>query len=378
MAPTRRLAWPRRPAILALALLVLASCAAPAAPSAPASGPAAAAKPAPASDERALTDFYQGKMMSIIVGAGPGGVYDTWARTVARHLRRYVPGNPNIIVENRQGADGMIAVNHLTNVAPKDGTMLALFPETLIWVALQGARGMEFDFRNLAWIGSLSQVFDACIVASRTGVTSMQDLIGTGRQLTVGGTTPAGRMGYEPLILNQTLGTNFKIVLGYDGAPKVRLGMESGELDGACWNWDSISTTPEWYTGSDPFVRILVTFAEARQVPDEPHFRNVPTAVSLAPNDDARRLMQMAVAPTLMGKPLVMAPDVPAERLAMMRQAFQQVVVDPEFRADVEKAKLLPFLQPADHLQVKEIVDSVFGQPSDVVERFKAILQGSN
>jgi tripartite-type tricarboxylate transporter receptor subunit TctC len=278
-------------------------------------------------------------------------------------------------VENRSAAGGLVALNHLTNVAPKDGTVLAAFPETIIWLALTNAPGVEFDFRQLAWIGSLSQVFDACIVASRTGVTSMQDLIGSGRQLVFGGTTPDGRMGYEPMLLNQALGTTFKVVFGYDGAPKVRLGMESGELDGSCWNWDSISTTPDWYTGADPFVRILVAFAEPRQVAGEPNFQNVPIAVSLARTDDARRLMEMAVAPTLMGKPLVMSPGVPADRLAAMRNAFQQVVADPEFRADVEKAKLAPFLQPSDHTQVKEVVDNVFNQPSDVVERFKVSLQ---
>jgi tripartite-type tricarboxylate transporter receptor subunit TctC len=366
----------RLSAVLA-ALLVLAACAPAAAPRAPAAPATAPEQPGPEQgfDERAVADFYRGKTVSIVVGAGPGGVYDTWSRIVARHMRKYIPGNPNIIVENRSGADGMVALNHLTNTAPKDGTVLVNFPETVIWLALTGAPGMEFEFTKLAWLGSLSQVFDACIVASRTGVTKIQDLIGTNRQLTFGGTGTSGRMHYEAQLLNQTLGTNLKVVNGYDGAPKVRLAMQNGEIDGACWNWDSISTMPEWYTDPDPFVRILVAFADERQLPGDAHFKEIPTAVSLARTDEARRLMQMAIAPTLMGKPHVMAPGTPPDRLAAMRSAFQQVVNDPEFRAEVEKSKLLPFLQPSNHEQVKEVVESVFSQPSDVVEKFKRMLQ---
>ena len=236
--------WLRRSGTLATLLLVLAACfrprprlprrrVPPRRPPPPTSPPPARA--AASGPWRTST----GKTVSFLVGTGPGGVYDTWSRLVGRYLGKYVPGNPNVIVENRSAAGGLVALNHLTNVAPKDGTVLAAFPETdhLVGADERAGGGVRLPSASL----------DRQPVA---GLRRLYRRLADGRDeharpdrqrpaVVFGGTTPDGRMGYEPMLLNQALGTNFKVVFGYDGAPKVRLGMESGELDGSCWNWDS-------------------------------------------------------------------------------------------------------------------------------------------
>src|SRR5438067_5742747 len=288
----------------------------------------------------AVADFYRGKQINLIVGYGPGGGYDTAARVLARHLGRYIPGNPSIVVQNMPGAGSMRAANYLYGIAPKDGTAFALFGSDMALIGLMGTNpSVAFDPRNFTWLGSSSSFAgDAYVLLVRPDAPAKSIAearrLGT-RPLVLAGTGEGARDGDVPKIVRDALGLNIRQVLGYPDSPSIFLAVERGEVDGRMFDFSSVkSNKPQWLKAESGF-HALLQFARIARHPELP---DVPTARELAPNDAARALIEFAETPLLtMARPFAAPPGVPAERARTLQAAFLAAHRDPQFLAEAEQ-----------------------------------------
>lgn len=338
----------------------------------PAAKPGAAApKPVakPQFDEAAVANFYRGKTVTLLVGYSAGGGYDVYARTLARHIGRYIPGNPTVIVQNQPGAGSMLAMNTLYNTSPKDGTVFATFARGLPAEELLGTEGVQFKSAELNWLGSMNEEVSVCVSTANAPVKTFQDVFNT--PLKVGGTGPGADTDFFPQFLNGLLGTKFDVATGYPGGNDINVAMERGEIQGRCgWSWSSVkSTRPQWL--QEPrFINLLVQMALNKH----PELPNVPLVMEFARNLEERQLMRVVFSRQTMGRPYALPPGVPADRVAAMRYAFLMTLQDAQFRAEAEGAKLE--LNPVGGEEINTIVREVLSTPPALVQRLKTI-QGS-
>jgi tripartite-type tricarboxylate transporter receptor subunit TctC len=297
---------------------------------------AAAAKPA--FDEKAVGDFYKGKTVRIIVGFSAGGGYDAYSRLVARHLSKYIPGNPNVIVENMAGAGSILATNHVANVAPKDGTVVGNISGPIILEQLFGTPAVQFDMAKLRYLAVPVEETYLFIVTKKPGVARFDDLLGPkGKQVVVGG-IPGSTVEHAPIIVRDVLGANLKLVAGYKGTADVRMAIESGEVEG----FFNTSTSSK-ITSMDKFKTgewtILAQLGD-EPLPDLPS-PNVPTIPMLAKNDEQRQLLRFGTSvPNQFGKVYLLATGVPSDRALALETAFARAFADKELLADAEKGRL--------------------------------------
>jgi tripartite-type tricarboxylate transporter receptor subunit TctC len=346
--------------LIALVLSVLAGC-----------GPRTAAPGASQgrgqSQAQTVEEFYRGKTVSIIVGLAPGGGFDTVARLVARHLGNHIPGNPSVIVENMDGAGSLLAANHLFSVAKPDGLTAGVINELQVINQLTGTEGVQFDARKYGWIGSVQKDSVACTIRADSPYKTAQDLL---RQdlppLIVGATGPGTSTHDFPKALIGSLGANMRVVSGYGGSAPIRLATESREVEGLCWAYESVlSTAAHWMdTG---FATLIVYQANDPDPRIEQRYPGVPRAEDLAPNEQARRLLRAATAPTGMSKPFLTPPGVPADRLQALQKAFEATMKDPAFKAEAEQAKVeIDFNTGA---ETERIVKEILDLPPDLAAR---------
>ncbi len=343
---------------------------APAAPTAPASTPATPAG-STAADAGPASDFYRGKTLRLIVGFAPGGGYDIWARLLAKHLGRHIPGNPAVIVENKPGAGSMLAANLVYNSEPKDGTAIVTFNSQMVLQQLLSQPGLEFDARRFQWLGSASSGQNACMVRRELGITDARQLIGPGgREVVMGGEAPGSGITDTPAVMNAALGTRFKIIYGYEGASKVQLAVESGEVDGFCLTWDSVlATLKPWF---EPTPLVTVPLIMGDRVPAHPWLKDTAAAEALAPSDQARKLLRAVQGPRAFTFPYAVAPGVPAERVATLRQAVDRAFADPALLAEAERSGLVVEYKSAD--AVTQIVTELLSLDTDTIEAVKRAL----
>ena len=308
--------------------------------------------------EDKVADFYQGKKITLIVGYGPGGGYDQVARLVARYMGKYIPGNPDIIVQNMPGAGSMAAANNLYSIAPKDGTTIGIFGSDIPLVGLLGTNpAVRFDPRKFDWLGSSSSYAnDAFILLVRAGAPDKTLADATrpnGPPLVLGGSGAGGRDADAPKILHDTLGLNIKQILSYPDSPSLFLAVERGEIDGRMFDYSAVKANkPQWLKPGGGF-NILLQFARATRHPELP---DVPTARELAPNSAARELIEFAETPILtMSRPFVAPPGIPAERFDALETAFVAVHRDPQFLADAQKLGL--DISPVDGKDVRDAIE---------------------
>ncbi|HZR99691.1 MAG TPA: hypothetical protein VFE37_13345 [Chloroflexota bacterium] len=343
---------------------------APAAPAAPASTPATPAG-STAADAGPASDFYRGKTLRLVVGFAPGGGYDIWARLLAKHLGRHIPGNPAVIVENKPGAGSMLAANLVYNSEPKDGTVVVTFNSQMVLQQLLSQPGLEFDARRFQWLGSASSGQNACMVRRELGITDARQLIGPGgREVVMGGEAPGSGITDTPAVMNAALGTRFKIIYGYEGASKVQLAVESGEVDGFCLTWDSVlATLKPWF---EPTPLVTVPLIMGDRVPAHPWLKDTAAAEALAPSDQARKLLRAVQGPRAFTFPYAVAPGVPAERVAVLRQAVDRAFADPALLAEAERSGLVVEYKSAD--AVTQIVTELLSLDTDTIEAVKRAL----
>jgi len=308
-------------------------------------------------------DFYKGKTINLIVGFTPGGGYDLYARTLARHMPRHIPGNPNIIVENMPSAGSLTAVRHLDGAAQKDGTVMVTFNPGLLIESKTTPDKVSLDFSSFAWIGSATRDFRVCYAWGATGVKNWDDMMK--RKEFILGSTAKGSGNYiNGAELRKIFGAPVKQILGFPGSAEQRLAIQNGELDGDCGSWNSI---PIDFI-RDNKINTFVRFTEVRY-PEIPE--SVPWIGSFAKSQEQKDLLAMLGAADEVGRPYIMSKQVPAERVAMMRAAFDETMKDQAFMDDITKQRLS--LSPANAAECEAIVAKIAKASPDMVEKAKAI-----
>jgi len=325
---------------------------------------ACAALPASAQDDVAA--FYKGRQLRMIVGSAVGGGYDLFARVVARHIVHYIPGHPSIIVQNQPSAGGVVMTNQLYSQGPKDGTVIGV-PINGLPTAPLLQPGTQFDATRLIWIGSTNREAYVAFVWHTVPVQSIAEL--SSKEVVVGATTPGTTMVDFPLLVNDVLGFKFKVVRGYPGTPQINLAIERGEVQGmGGLGWASIrAQTPHWI--SDKKIKVLAQYGLKRYQ----ELADVPTMLELAKSDADRQAMTMLFARTEYGRPYFLPPDVPAERVAALRRAFDATMKDAAFVA--EAAKLQFDVDPLTGEQVQALVAQLAATPREVAARVRAALE---
>jgi tripartite-type tricarboxylate transporter receptor subunit TctC len=319
-------------------------------------GSAQAAEPRP---------FYAGRTMTIVVGLPPGGGADAYARLVQRHYGGYIPGRPSIVVQNLPGAGSLQSVMYLSANAQSDGTVLGMFSSALLNEALIAPQRVRVDFRSFHWIGNVSEDVRVCYVWGASGVTAWRDLFLRQTELFMGATAPGTAGNADTAMLQNLFGVKLKQVQGYAGSADKRLAVERGEIDGDCGGWTSVPE--DWLR--DKKINVLVRLSPTL-VPGMDS--SVPFGGDLVKNDGDRRIYDFLTAPERLGRLFMVPEKVPADRVAILRRAFDQMVADPAFRADAQRIKLL--VTPMNGDEVARRIADLYATPADVVTRAKAIL----
>jgi tripartite-type tricarboxylate transporter receptor subunit TctC len=313
--------------------------------------------------------FYKDKVIRIVVATAAGGGYDLYTRTMARHLRKYIPGEPTIVVENMPGAGHLIGANYVYKVAKPDGLTIGHFIGSLFLQQLLGKPGVEFDALKFNFIGVPAQDSYMIGLSKTTGITSMEQWLASKRILKIGGIGAGSATDDIPKVLAATIGLPLQVVAGYKGTSEVRLAFNSGEIEGICNAWESFKST--WRKEMDAKEVALVLQAIPTRHPDVP---NVPLAIDYAKTDEAKRMIRSVIhtiAPTV--RPYVLPPGTPRDRVEMLRRAFMSTMKDQEFLAEAAKAKL--DINPLDGATLEANVREVFNLDAALMPRLKEILK---
>jgi tripartite-type tricarboxylate transporter receptor subunit TctC len=321
----------------------------------------------PAGAQEDVAAFYRGKQLRLVVGTGPGGGYDLFARAVARHIGNHIPGNPTVIVQNQAAAGGLVMVNQLYSLGPRDGTVIAAAINGIPTAPLLEPAAARFDSARLNWIGSTNRETYVAYAWRAAPVQSLADLMQ--KDLIVGATAAGTTLVDFPLVANKFLGTKFKVVRGYDSTPQINVAMERGEVEGIGGiGWQAVKTTiPQWI--ADKKITVIAQYGLHR----DPGLANAPTMLELAKTDADRQALTMMFARTEYGRPYFVPPDVPAARVEALRRAFDATMKDADFIADA--AQLQFELSPATGEEVQALVAKLAGTPTDVVARVRAALE---
>ncbi len=323
----------------------------------------AAANAAPA---LAQGDTLAGKTVQMIIGFGPGGGYDLWGRTVARHIGRHLPGSPNVVPQNMPGAGSYTATNFLYSVAPKDGTALGIIARDAALGPLSGAPGARFDATRLSWIGTPTKETNVCIAFHTAKVKTLQDLYQ--QQLILGDTGPGTGTRSYPKVLSDLLGMKFKLVSGFPSSADVFLAMERGEVEGICESLDSVKNRrPDWIPGG----KVKVLFQGGSQ--PNPELKGVPFVLDLARTSEQRQMIEYLYAGQGIGRPFVAPPDLPAKRLEMLRNAFNATMKDAKFAEEAHKSKL--DLEPEDGAHLAALVARIYATPKPIVDKIANLIK---
>jgi tripartite-type tricarboxylate transporter receptor subunit TctC len=316
---------------------------------------------------QAAGDFYQGRNINLYIGYSPGGAYDLYARVIARHMGAHIPGHPTLIPQNMEGAGSLRLANYLYRVAPQDGTAIATFGRGIAFDPLLLGQGDAFNAEKLNWLGSANNEVSVCVALKSSGIAKFSDLFT--KELTVGGTGASSDTDQFPRVLNAVLGTHFKIVQGYPGGNDVVLAMERGEVQGRCgWSWSSvISTHKSWIEDKRMIVLVQLSLTKHPDLPD------VPLAMDFAKTDAQRQILKLIFARNVMGRPYVAPPNVPADRVAILRKAFMDTMADKDFLAEAAKANLE--ISPVSGAEVEKLVQEVYATPPDILAEAKAAAQ---
>ena len=307
--------------------------------------------------------FYKGKTLRIVVGFTPGGGYDIYARALARHYGRHIPGNPTVVVQNMPGAASLKSVQYLTAGAPTDGTLITTFNPGLITQSLTAPEKVNAKFLDYAWVGNVSEDFRVCFTWNGTGIKSWQDFL-TKDKVTFGNTGIGTSAYIDDRMLSELFGVKLHAVMGYPGSSDKRVAIERGELDGDCGSWTSMPE--DWLR--DKKITLLVRFSK-ELAPGMPP--DLPYAGDLLTDPKKKQTLNLLTAGAVVGRPYIAPRSVPADRLAALRAAFDATMKDPEFLADSAKQRLL--VTPMTGTEVESFIKELYQTPPDVVAAAKEI-----
>lgn len=316
-----------------------------------------------AAQGQSVESFYKGRQMTVVVSTSQGGGYDAYARLTSRHMMRHIPGNPTIVTRNMPGAAHVVAANWLHNQAPKDGSVIATVGQTIPDFQLFDGTGVEYDARNFNWIGNVIAGNNTIALWHTSGVTTIDQL--REKELVIGASGRNSTSAFYPTVMNNVLGTKFKIISGYPGGNEVSLAMEREEVLGRGSNaWSSWKATkPDWLR--DKKVHILVQIGPKK----EPDLPDVPLLTDFARNEEERMILNTFSASIAVGRPILTTPGVPAERVAALREAFRRTMTDPAFVAETEKAKF--DVSPIYGEELQQIITEFLDTPPATVAKVK-------
>jgi tripartite-type tricarboxylate transporter receptor subunit TctC len=311
----------------------------------------------------AVADFYKGKTVNLMIGFGAGGGNDSWARTVARHIGRHIPGNPTVVPQNMPGAGGLKLTNFLYNAAPKSGAVFGLVNRGIPLEPLLGGKGISFDVMKMNWIGSPDRDITVCMARKDGPVQHIRDIFK--KELVVGATGSGADTNIYPTFLANLLDMKFKVIRGYKGTQEIRLALERGEVQGVCSNFDSLARASQYKEGK---LRILLQVAlqKDKDVPDSP------LVTEFVKSESDRQALEAFLARIEIGRPFVAPPGVPKERVAALRRAFDATMKDPAFLADTKKQRLNVFATTGE--QLTAIIQRIYATPKPAIARIARAL----
>jgi tripartite-type tricarboxylate transporter receptor subunit TctC len=310
---------------------------------------------------QAAQPFYKGKQLTMLIASGAGGGYDAYARTLARHMGRHIPGNPTIVPKNTPGAGGLIAANTLYNNTAPDGLTLAALTNGAAMDPLFGEAAARFDSQKFNWLGSIGKLENICVTWKGSPITHIEQA--RAREITVSATGATGNSAIMPKIVNQFLGTRFKVIGGYAEGAGQTLALERGEVDGICGlSYSTLKASrPDWFRDNKVNIILQIGLEKLKDLP------NVPSAIDMVSDPDSRRVLELILIRQEMGRPFAMPPGVSADRIAILRQAFDATLKDPSFLA--EAAKLQLEIDPLTGPQIAELLKTAYSAPKPIVAR---------
>ena len=324
-----------------------------------------------------VADFYKGKRINLIVGYGPSGGYDSYARVLARYMPKYIPGNPNIVVQNMPGAGSIRATNFIYNVAPRDGTTIGTFGRnTPLLGVIKTSQNIQFDPAKFTWLGSMSSFANdgyILVVRKDAQVKSIEDARRPGGPpLILGSSTEGSSSDSSAILMRDMLDFNVKLIPGYTDGGMLYVAIERGEIDGRAMSFSSIKANrPDWLK-PDGLVRILMVFGRETRLPD---FPDTPTARELVRNDEDRNVLDVAESPYKLNRPFAGPPGVPADRVRALQQAFIAAQKDPGYLQDAKKLGL--DVSPIDGPEIYRLIERISKMPPDQLARVEKLIAES-
>ncbi len=315
-----------------------------------------------------VADFYKGKQITVVVGYGPGGGYDVYTRQLLRHMPRYIPGNPTMVVQNMPGAGSLRAANFVTNAAPKDGTTLVVMGAPASLEPLFGNKDAKFETLKLNWIGNMIRDTAACGTWHNSGITSLDDIVKAKTPVVFGASGAGSYSNHHALVLKEMLGANLRVITGFKGIKDMGLALERGELQAQCAL--ALSTAKAAFDGNVQRgeLKFLVQFGKQ----DHPYFGGAPNFYKMLKTDEQRQVADMFFALSEIARPLLGPPGMPPAIVAALRKAMADAVADKTFRAEAEKSGLpIEFVSGEETAQV--FVD-FYKTPATVLDKARAIM----
>jgi tripartite-type tricarboxylate transporter receptor subunit TctC len=311
---------------------------------------------------------FDGKTVRIVVGFSAGGGFDVYARTIARHMGKYLPGKPTIIVENMPGAGSLIAANHTYNQAKPDGLTIGHFIGGVVVGQLLGNPSAQFDSRRFEWLGAPAKLDAVCAVTKATGIADLRAWMNANTPVKLGATGPGSETYDVPRVLQSALGLPMQIVSGYKGTADIRLAAETGEIGGLCWGWEVMKS--QWSKALESGdARVLIQAVPKPQADLE----KVPVAMDLAKTEDAKQLIQIGIHDqSAILRPFALPPGTPKGTVKIMQQAFRQTMKDSEFLAEIKQAKL--GLDPVEPAEIERIVAGMSKLDPGLAAKLREIL----
>jgi tripartite-type tricarboxylate transporter receptor subunit TctC len=312
-------------------------------------------------------EFYKGRTIEIDVSSTTGGGYDTHARLLARHMPKYIPDHPTIVVRNVDGASGLRLANLLYNTAPKDGTIFGTIYRSTSFDPLFGNKTAQFDASKFTWIGSASNEVSICVAWHTSGIASFEDMLA--RELIVATGNQGGDATQFTTVVNAVFGTRMKMVSGYPGGNDMLLAMERGEVAGRCgWSWSSAKASrPGWI--AEKKINILLQLALTKH----PELSTVPLVLDLAKTEEQKAILKLIFARQVIAYPFVAPPGIPPERAEILRAAFMDTMRDKEFLAEAEKAQLE--IRPVAGTDAERLIVEAYATPAPVVQKVVEMLK---
>jgi tripartite-type tricarboxylate transporter receptor subunit TctC len=311
-------------------------------------------------------EFYRGKSISLLIAYTTGGNYDLHARVLARHISKHIPGHPSVVPQNFVGAAGLRLANFLYNAAPKDGTTIGILARGSATEPILGNTAAQFDARRYNWIGSVADEVSVCVSWHTSKVRTFDDLLTT--PFIVGGQGPSSDANLFASLLRSVFGAKVRIVSGYPGTNEISLAMERGEVEGRCgWAWGSVKVSRgDWLATKKLNVILQIALQRAPDLP------SVPLIMDLARNDRERKMLRLMFSRQQMAWPFAAPPDLPAERTAVLRAAFDATMKDPDYLAEAAKRGLE--VNPMPGAAVQTLVQGLYDTPADVIAITKAAI----